>query len=165
VQQGVAVADRQLINASCPPAAPRLPDLVAGLDRDAAGRDHFTIHDLTREFAITARTLRFYEEKGLLCPRREGEARLYSRRDRARLKYVLMGKSVGFSLEEVREMLDLYDLDDGQLTQLRVALGRFENRIERLTQQRADIDRALAELTRAKHAVEAMLAQRTPAPK
>jgi DNA-binding transcriptional MerR regulator len=160
----VGVADRQL-ETSCPPAAPRLPDLVAGLDRDAAaGRDHFTIRDLTREFAITARTLRFYEEKGLLSPRREGEARLYNRRDRARLKYVLMGKSVGFSLEDVREMLDLYDLGDGQQTQLRVALGRFEDRIARLTRQRADIDRALAELTRAQHAVEAMLAARTAAP-
>ena len=153
------MADRQL-KTSCPPAPPRLPDLVAGLDRDAAGREHFSIHDLTREFAITARTLRFYEEKGLLCPRREGEARLYNRRDRARLKYVLVGKSVGFSLEEVREMLDLYDLRDGQQTQLRVALSRFEDRITRLTRQRADIDRALGELTRAKQAVEAMLAAR-----
>jgi len=153
------VADRQL-KTSCPPAPPRLPDLVAGLDRAAAGREYFTIHDLTREFAITARTLRFYEEKGLLCPRREGEARLYNRRDRARLTYVLMGKSVGFSLEDVREMLDLYDLGDGQQTQLRVALARFEDRIERLTRQRADIDRALSELSRAKHAVEAMLAAR-----
>ena len=162
MQPGVAVA-REL-KTSCPPAAPRLPDLVAGLDRDAAGREHFTIRDLTREFAITARTLRFYEEKGLLSPRREGEARLYNRRDRARLKYVLMGKSVGFSLEDVREMLDLYDLGDGQQTQLRVALGRFEDRIARLTRQRADIDRALAELTSAKHAVEAMLAARTAAP-
>ena len=153
------MADRQL-KTSCPPAPPRLPDLVAGLDRAAAGREYFTIHDLTREFAITARTLRFYEEKGLLCPRREGEARLYNRRDRARLTYVLMGKSVGFSLEDVREMLDLYDLGDGQQTQLRVALARFEDRIERLTRQRADIDRALSELSRAKHAVEAMLAAR-----
>jgi DNA-binding transcriptional MerR regulator len=75
-----------------------------------------------------------------------------------------MGKSVGFSLEEVREMLDLYDLGDGQQTQLRVALARFEDRITRLTRQRADIDRALVELTRAKHAVEAMLAARTAAP-
>jgi DNA-binding transcriptional MerR regulator len=143
--------------------APRLPDLVAGLDRDAAGREHFTIRDLTREFAITARTLRFYEEKGLLCPRRVGQERLYGRRDRARLKYVLMGKSVGFSLEEVREMLDLYDLGDGQQTQLRVALARFEERIGRLQQQRADIDRAIAELTQATHAVKAMLAARAGA--
>jgi len=157
------VADRASAS-SCPPAAPRLPDLVAGLDREAAGRDLFSIHDLTREFAITARTLRFYEEKGLVCPRREGQERLYSRRDRARLKYVLMGKSVGFSLEEVREMLDLYDLGDGQQTQLRVALARFEDRIQRLRRQRADIDRALAELTRAKQAVGAMLAARTAPP-
>src|SRR5580700_7216029 len=95
-------------------------DLVAGFDRGAVGRDVFTIRDLTKEFGVSARTLRFYEEKGLLDPRRNGEQRLYSRRDRARLRYVLMGKSVGFSLEEVREMLDLYDLGDGQRTQLQV---------------------------------------------
>ena len=77
-------------------------------------RDVFTIRDLTKEFAVSARTLRFYEEKGLLDPTRRGEQRLYTRRDRARLAYVLAGKTVGFSLEEVREMLDLYDLGDGR---------------------------------------------------
>jgi len=142
------------------PDGPGMPDLVAGFDPGAVGRDEFTIHDLTREFGISARTLRFYEEKGLLCPRRNGQERLYSRRDRARLKYVLLGKSVGFSLEDVREMLDLYDLGDGQQTQLRVALTRFDERIGRLRRQQADIDRAIAELSRAKHAVEAMLAGR-----
>ena len=94
--------------------------------RLAAGREIFTIRDLTKEFAVSARTLRFYEEKGLLAPRRNGEQRLYSRRDRARLRYVLMGKRVGFSLEEVREMLDLYDLGDGRRTQLQVALAKFQ---------------------------------------
>ncbi len=138
-----------------------LPDLVAGFDPGAAGREEFAIRDLTREFSVSARTLRFYEEKGLLCPRRHGQERLYSRRDRARLKYVLMGKSVGFSLGEVREMLDLYDLGDGQQTQLRVALARFEERIDRLQRQRADIDRAIAELARAKGAVEGMLTSRS----
>jgi len=141
-------------------APPGGPDLAVGFDGGAAGQDVFTIRDLTREFGISARTLRFYEEKGLLRPRRNGQERLYGRRDRARLKYVLMGKSVGFSLEEVREMLDLYDLGDGQQTQLRVALARFEERIGRLERQRADIDRAVAELNRGKHAVEAMLASR-----
>lgn len=140
-------------------------DLVAGFDRDAAGRDIFTIRDLTREFGISARTLRFYEEKRLLDPRRSGEQRLYSRRDRARLRYVLMGKSVGFSLGEVREMLDLYDLEDGQWTQLQVALGKFRERIVRLERRKADIDRAIAELTRAGHAVEALLASRATAPR
>src|SRR5712692_8672837 len=136
------------------------PDLVSGFDRGAVGRDVFTIRDLTKEFGVSARTLRFYEEKRLLDPRRNGEQRLYSRRDRARLRYVLLGKSVGFSLEEVREMLDLYDLGDGQRTQLQVTLAKFQERIVRLERQRADIDRAIAELSRASLAVETMLAAR-----
>ena len=135
-------------------------DLVAGFDGGAAGRDVLSIRDLTKELGVSARTLRFYEEKGLVAPRRNGQERLYSRRDRARLKYVLMGKAVGFSLEEVREMLDLYDLGDGQATQLRVALAKFKQRIDRLERQKEEIDRAIAELARASAAVEGMLAAR-----
>ena len=123
-------------------------------------RDVFTIGELARECGITARTLRFYEEKGLLSPRRDGLERLYSRRDRARLKYVLMGRNVGFSLDEVREMLDLYDLGDGQRTQLQVALSKFQERAAQLEEQRAEIDRAIAELARASLAIQAMLATR-----
>jgi DNA-binding transcriptional MerR regulator len=145
-------------SAEGPSGRPNLGD-----DQAPTGPDAFAIGDLRREFGVSARTLRFYEEKGLLSPRRNGQERLYSRRDRARLRYVLMGKRVGFSLEEVREMLDLYDLGDEQKTQLRVALTRFEDRIGRLTRQRADIDGAIAELTRAKTAVEAMLGSRAEA--
>jgi len=134
--------------------------LVAGFDRGAAGREVFTIRDLTKEFAVSARTLRFYEEKGLLAPRRKGEQRLYSRRDRARLRYVLTGKRVGFSLEEVREMLDLYDLGDGRRTQLQVALAKFQERAAQLEEQRGEIDRAIAELARASLEIQAMLAGR-----
>lgn len=137
---------------------PRHADLVTGFDAGESGRDVFSIRDLAKECGVTARTLRFYEEKGLLSPRRAGQDRLYSRRDRARLKYVLMGKCVGFSLEEVREMLDLYDLGDGQATQLRVALTKFRERIARLERQKTEIDRAIAELARAGETVEAMLA-------
>jgi DNA-binding transcriptional MerR regulator len=144
-----------------------MPDLVAGFDNGTApqvgqdsGREQFSIRDLTREFGVTARTLRFYEEKGLIEPKRAGQDRLYSRRDRARLKYVLMGKCVGFSLEEIRDMLDLYDLGDGQVTQLKVAHERFHEQIERLERQRRDIDRALAELERARAVVGDMLAAR-----
>lgn len=138
-----------------------IPDLVAGFDSDAgAAKERFSIRDLIREFDVTARTLRFYEEKGLLAPERAGQERLYSRRDRARLKYVLMGKCVGFSLEEIRDMLDLYDLGDGQVTQLRVAHERFIEQIERLNRQRTEIDRALAELERARTTVADMLAGR-----
>lgn len=95
-----------------------------------------------------------------MLPTRRGEQRLYSRRDRARLRYVLMGKSVGFTLEDVREMLDLYDLSDGQVTQLSVALGKFRQRIGRLERQRQDIENAIAELARASATVSAMLAER-----
>jgi DNA-binding transcriptional MerR regulator len=130
----------------------------------AAGKDcgpHFSIHELVTEFEVTARTLRFYEEKGLLSPQRRGLERIYSRRDRARLKLVLMGKSVGFSLDEVRDMLDLYDLGDGQATQLAVALGRFEDKLVELESRRRDIDRAHAELSHARDVVRARLAQHT----
>src|ERR1700731_4205493 len=139
---------------------PQEPGLGAGFDRGAAGREVFTIRDLTKEFDVSARTLRFYEEKGLLAPRRNGEQRLYGRRDRARLRYVLMGKRVGFSLEDVREMLDLYDLGDGRRTQLQVALAKFQERVVRLERQRADIGRALAALGRASLEIESMLAAR-----
>ena len=142
---------------------PEIPDLVAGFDAETAqppDQDQFTIRDLTREFGVTARTLRFYEEKELIAPKRAGQERLYSRRDRARLKYVLMGKCVGFSLEEIRAMLDLYDLGDGQVTQLKVAHERFLEQIERLTRQRGEIDRALAELERARATVAEMLSAR-----
>jgi DNA-binding transcriptional MerR regulator len=122
-----------------------------------AVRAQFTIHDLVDEFGVTARTLRFYEEKGLLAPDRKGLERLYSRRDRARLKLVLMGKSVGFSLEEVRDMLDLYDIGDGQATQLSVALERFQEKIAELESRRRDIDRALAELAHARDVVHARI--------
>jgi DNA-binding transcriptional MerR regulator len=125
----------------------------------------FTIRDLGAEFGVTSRTLRFYEEKGLVHPRRSGLERLYSRRDRARLKYVLMGKSVGFSLDEVREMLDLYDLGDGQITQLRVALDKFAERIARLERQKAEIERVLDELKHASEAVSAMLGSTEPGTK
>src|SRR5947208_4972083 len=138
----------------------RISDLVSGFDTGTPERDVFTIRDLTKEFGISARTLRFYEEKGLLDPMRRGEQRLYTRRDRARLAYVLAGKTVGFSLEEVREMLDLYDLGDGGVTQLKVALAKFGERIERLERQKSDIDRVVAELTRASDLMKAKLAAR-----
>ena len=140
-----------------------MADSNGGAGRPAAAgsgtgdRDVFSIGELARECGITARTLRFYEEKGLLTPRRDGLERLYSRRDRARLKYVLMGRNVGFSLDEVREMLDLYDVGDGQETQLRAALAKFGERIARLEHQKTEIERVIGELRRASETVESML--------
>lgn len=123
-------------------------------------KNTFTIGDLAREFGVTLRTLRFYEDKELLNPQRQGQNRLYSRRDRARLKLVLMGKKVGFSLTAIKEMLDLYDLKDGQATQLRVALKRFEGQIEHLRRQKQDIEQAIGELTRTTHVIAGLLSAR-----
>ena len=120
----------------------------------------FSIGDLAREFDVTLRTLRFYEDKGLVNPKREGLARLYSRRDRARLKLVLMGKRVGFSLTEIKGMLDLYDLRDGQVAQLEVALGRFNEQISVLERQKKDIEQALSELKRTTAVVSGLLKEK-----
>ena len=120
----------------------------------------FTIGDLSREFGVTLRTLRFYEDKRLLNPKRQGMHRLYSRRDRARLKLVLMGKKVGFSLTEIKDMLDLYDLKDGQVTQLKVALEKFGRQIGLLQQQKQDIEQAIDELSRTMEVVSGMLRDR-----
>ncbi len=117
----------------------------------------FTISDLSSEFELTTRTLRFYETRGLLEPRRRGQTRLYSRRDRARLKLVLQGKRVGFSLTDIKEMLDLYDLKDGQATQLRVSLKRFKERIGDLERQKIDVEEAITDLNRTCQIVEGML--------
>ncbi|WP_310620975.1 MerR family transcriptional regulator [Flexibacterium corallicola] len=121
---------------------------VVGTQNDGTRKMQFTIGDLSKEFDVTLRTLRFYEDKGLLNPKREGMSRIYNRRDRARLKLVLMGKRVGFSLTEIRDMLDLYDLRDGQVLQLKVALERFEEQIQALEEQRKHIDQATEELER-----------------
>ncbi|WP_237152329.1 MerR family transcriptional regulator [Oryzibacter oryziterrae] len=120
----------------------------------------FSIGDLSREFDVTLRTLRFYEDRGLLNPKRDGLNRLYSRRDRARLKLVLMGKRVGFSLTEIKDMLDLYDLRDGQVSQLRVALGRFNEQISILERQKKDIEQALTELRRTTAVVSGLLKEK-----
>lgn len=128
----------------------------------------FTIGDLASEFGVTLRTLRFYEDKQLLSPRRQGASRLYSRRDRARLKLILLGKKVGFSLNQIKEMFDLYDLKEGKATQLRTALARFGAHIEVLRRQKEDIEQAIGELTQTMGVVAGMLRdredQRDPAP-
>ena len=109
-------------------------------------RTHFSITDLASEFGVTPRALRFYEDEGLIAPERRGTARIYSHRDRARLAWILRGKRVGFSLAEIREMIDLYDIGDGRNTQRNVTIERCRARIEALTAQKRDIDDAIAEL-------------------
>lgn len=114
--------------------------------RDAEVEREYSISDLTSEFGITARALRFYEDEGLIAPARRGTARIYSRRDRARLAWILRGKRVGFSLADIREMIDLYDLDDGRTRQRQVTVDRCVARIALLREQQRDIDETVAEL-------------------
>ena len=109
-------------------------------------RDHFSISDLSAEFGVTARALRFYEDEGLIAPERRGTARIYSQRDRARLAWILRGKRVGFSLAEIREMIDLYDIGDGRQVQRAVTIDRCRQRVSLLTAQKNDIDAAIDEL-------------------
>jgi len=106
----------------------------------------FTIRDLADEFGCTHRTIRFYEDHGLLNPRREGQARVFPHRDRARLSLILRGRRLGFSLAEIGEMLNLYDADPGHVRQLAVALEKGRVRLAQLERQRTDIEAAIAEL-------------------
>ncbi|MCD2325328.1 MerR family DNA-binding transcriptional regulator [Sphingomonas sp. IC-56] len=114
-------------------------------------QDAFSISDLCAEFAVTPRALRFYEDEGLISPERRGTVRIYSHRDRARLAWILRGKRVGFSLAEIREMIDLYDIGDGRRVQRQVTLERCQDRIALLENQKRDID---AHITELQHFVE-----------
>ncbi|HEY0282692.1 MAG TPA: MerR family DNA-binding transcriptional regulator [Rhizomicrobium sp.] len=117
----------------------------------------FTIRQLTKEFSVTARTLRFYEDEGLIAPERRGQTRIYSVRDRARIILILRGRRLGFSLAEIREYLDLYDRNSNS-KQLLHARRKFEERIAAYERQKADIDASIIELKRSIVEVEDRLA-------
>ena len=122
----------------------------------------FTIRQLCLEFKCTPRALRFYEDKGLLTPARDGMNRVYSYKDRARLVLILRGKRVGLALSEIGEILDLYEVDDGGAAQNAKSLGKFRERIVALEAQRRDIDGAIEELQLACERLETHLAKTRP---
>jgi len=108
--------------------------------------DVMTIRQMCDAYDVTPRTLRFYESKELLSPVRQGQRRLFTRRDRARLKLILRGKRFGFSLEDLRKLLDLYDRGDQQHSQIAAACEVARERLADMERQRADLDTAIAEL-------------------
>lgn len=120
---------------------------------DTADR-FWTVGELARELGVTPRTVRFYEDLGLVLPRRAGTTRVFARRDRARLILILRGKQLGFSLREIKEFLDLYDADPAHAEQLRLLLDKVRSRIALLDAQRTALDETLAEL----HRIEAQAA-------
>lgn len=109
--------------------------------------DLMTIRQMCDAFDVTARTLRFYEAKELLAPVRDGQKRLFTKRDRARLKLILRGKRFGFALEEIRQLLDLYDMGDQQQTQLTRTYEVAKKHLSDLQNQRAELDEAIDDLT------------------
>ena len=127
---------------------------------DNAASKTYSITQLSEEFSVTPRAIRFYEDRGLLHPRREGQTRIYSQRDWVRLLLILRGKRVGFSLAELREILDLYDLGDQQTEQIRRTLLMAQNKMVSLERQRQDIDQTMSELTVACTYFEKLLEER-----
>ncbi len=115
-----------------PPAPPREPT--------------YTISDLAHEFALTTRAIRFYEDQGMLAPERRGQTRVYRERERVRLKLILRGKRLGFSLTEIGELLDLYEVGRNERAQLAMFVEMLGDKRTRLLQQKEDIDAVLAEI-------------------
>jgi len=124
-----------------------------------------SISDLAQEFGVTTRTIRFYESEGLLEPERAGQRRLFSPRDRVRLKLILRGKRLGFSLSEIREIIEMYDAAPGEKGQLQLLMDRIEERRSELHQRRRDIDATLKELAEVKERCKTRLGQLSRRPK
>ncbi|MGH8729952.1 MAG: MerR family transcriptional regulator [Burkholderiales bacterium] len=121
----------------------------------------FTISELSKEFGVTLRALRFYEDQGLLNPRRQGKNRLYSKRDRVRLRLTLRGRRLGLTVGEIRELFDLYDTAQDERAQLKEFLAILETRRSQLEQKREDIDAMLSEIIAFEKQCQTLLESRT----
>jgi len=113
---------------------------------DKTERSEFSISELAREFEVTPRAIRFYEDQGLLAPKRDGQRRIYSPRDRTRLKLTLRGKRLGLTLSEIRDLIDMYEPGRDERPQLERFLAVLEEHKASLVQQRADIEAQLSEI-------------------
>ena len=122
----------------------------------------FTISQLASEFGITTRTIRFYEEKGLITPQREGQKRLFTPADRVRIKLILRGRRIGMTLQECVDFIDMYDPEHNNEEQLHSLINDVKQRRERLLQQKKDIDDMLAGLDEVQGLCEATLANTHP---
>ncbi len=138
-------------------ASPRVEVLLGIEPSPNDDRDVYRIGDLAQEFGVTLRTLRFYEDRGLLSPERRGTTRLYSQKDRKRLRLILLGKVLGFSLTEVRQIMDIYGQPNGKRRQLEVALSRFAEQREVLLAQREEIERSIKAMDKSIDFVRARL--------
>ena len=128
-------------------------------EQGGIGRE-YTISDLAAACRVTPRAIRFYEDQKLLAPRRLGQIRIFSHRDRVRLELILRGKRLGFSLAEIKELLDLYDVDEEHIQQLPAALRRSRHRIAELERQQQDLAKTIAELRELERCVAKRLADK-----
>jgi DNA-binding transcriptional MerR regulator len=153
---------------AAPPRAAAAPSPPAARARetspDREPAPSFSISELAREFALTTRAIRFYEDEGLLAPLRRGRARVYAERERVRIKLILRGKRLGLSLSEIRELLDLYEATRSERPQLEKFLVMLADRRAMLLQQREDIDAVLAEIAAIDRDCRRRLKAEAPAP-
>ena len=127
-------------------AAFPVDEVVGVLDTHSQPNDLMRIGDVSEMFAVSLRTLRFYEDKGLITPQRNGVTRLYSRKDLGRIKLILLGRKVGFSLREVKQLIDLYEPGGSNVSQMKATLEKGKRQLEKMKQQRTAIDEAIDEL-------------------
>ncbi|MEP9370624.1 MerR family DNA-binding transcriptional regulator [Mesorhizobium sp. KR1-2] len=131
---------------------------------DEMGDELARIGEMAKKYGVTLRTLRFYEDKGLLSPQRDGNTRLYTHREETRLKLILLGRKIGFSLRDVKQMLDLYEPAGSNVKQLRLTLDKSEKQLARLNKQRQAIDEAIGELNDVMKVVRTKLDEQRPMP-